>query len=300
MINMITISSNIKNRVVGQSILTLVDCLKIYKNDGTVVAFTTHTQSIRFKEEPQIIYSCLGFSPSALSSANDMSVSNVSGSMIIDNELLSEDDLEKNLFDNAYYEFFMVDWTLKTKGFYSYADIIKRTNGTIGEITRQKNQFSAEFRSLEQYLATTIVDLIKVECNAQLGDSRCKLDLTPYTFNDSIASFTKQSSFVVNSTSVSGFTFTNGQVKFLTGQNANRSYTIKSWDNDTKIVTLQIPANYPIAVGDTIQLIAGCGKYKTDCLGFNNYINYRGFYDIPGLDFIVSGGGTQVEQDTSS
>jgi hypothetical protein len=90
----------------------------------------------------------------------------------------------------------------------------------------------------------------------------------------------------INYTFAEGY-FTYGKVKWLTGQNAGFS-------NDVKIfapgnVTLALPTYYPIAVGDTYSIVAGCDKAVGTCASrYNNVVNFRGFPAIPGPDVLLA------------
>lgn len=301
---MIELATQIKEDYTTQ-VLTLCTCIKIYLQNGKKIAFTTHVSNMRFIEEPDLLYLSKGFTPTALSQTNQMSVDNLNGEMIIDNENILQDDLEKGIYNNAYFEIFEINYLSKDKGFYTYDRIIPGINGTIGEVKRSKLQFDTEYRSLAQYLALTIVDLCKVNCNVDLYDNKCKvninaLEVDGITFKwhrtTTIESIIKSNTFTIVDDSKDSDFYNNGKIEFLTGNNKGRFYTIKSWDKTTKIITIQIPANYPISIGDQVKVYAGCNKYKGNCKDkFNNYINYRGFYDIPGIDFIISGGGTKVQ-----
>jgi uncharacterized phage protein (TIGR02218 family) len=45
----------------------------------------------------------------------------------------------------------------------------------------------------------------------------------------------------------------------------------------------------PIAVGDAFEITAGCDKRFSTCRDrFGNSLNFRGFPQIPGNDFVVS------------
>jgi uncharacterized phage protein (TIGR02218 family) len=45
----------------------------------------------------------------------------------------------------------------------------------------------------------------------------------------------------------------------------------------------------PIASGDTLTVAAGCDKRFVTCRArFNNVINFRGFPQIPGNDFVIA------------
>ena len=291
---MLTISNNLRNRTIGSQVLTMGTCIKIVLKNGKKLGFTTHTSNVRFIEEPELVYYSKGFTPTAISKNNEMAVDNADGQMIIDNDNILKSDLESGIYNNAYYELWDFDWTLKTNGYYSYNDRLRDINGTIGEVKRDKLQYNTEYRSLAQYLAITIIDLYKASCNANFGDARCGKDLSTLTFSDTITTVFKSNQFVVSSLSQVDNYFNNGVVEFLTGANAGKKYKIKSWNNSTKTIILQMPCYYPVAIGDTANFTAGCNKDKADCQFFGNYVNYRGFMEIPGLDFISSGGGTKI------
>lgn len=304
---MLNTSNEVKNDYQTQ-ILTLCTCIKIYLQDGRKIGFTTNMSNMRFIEEPDLLYLCKGFTPTAISQSNDMAVDNIDGQVIIDNDIVKEDDLEKGIYNNAYFEIFEINYLSKSNGYYTYNRMIPGINGTIGEVRRDKLQFNTEYRSLAQYLAITIIDLCKVNCNVDLYDSKCKVNVDALendgvTFKwhrtTTIESITRTNMFSIADDSKDSDFYNNGKIEFLSGENKGRIYTVKSWDKTTKTITIQIPTNYPIALGDSVKVYAGCNKYKQNCKEkFNNYVHYRGFYDIPGLDFIISGGGTKINYGT--
>ncbi len=82
--------------------------------------------------------------------------------------------------------------------------------------------------------------------------------------------------------------FKYGTVKFLTGSNSGLTFEIK--DYNPNHVTLVENTIYPITIGDTYQIIAGCDKLASTCSGrFNNIVNFYGFNLIPGQDKLLSG-----------
>ena len=45
----------------------------------------------------------------------------------------------------------------------------------------------------------------------------------------------------------------------------------------------------PVAVGDVVNIIAGCDKGQETCRSkFDNYLNFRGFPHIPGEDWLAA------------
>lgn len=49
------------------------------------------------------------------------------------------------------------------------------------------------------------------------------------------------------------------------------------------------PEPAALAVGDDVRLIAGCDKRAENCrVKFDNLVNFQGFPDIPGEDWLMS------------
>jgi uncharacterized phage protein (TIGR02218 family) len=80
--------------------------------------------------------------------------------------------------------------------------------------------------------------------------------------------------------------FTYGLVTWLTGANAGYQMDVRQFSPGT--VTLALPMTYPIAVGDTFTIVAGCDKTAATCKSrFANLLNFRGEPFIPGTDAIL-------------
>ena len=84
--------------------------------------------------------------------------------------------------------------------------------------------------------------------------------------------------------------FAYGVITFTSGNNDGFSMEIKSYVPGQ--ITLQLPMPYTCQVGDTFSIVAGCGKgLITDCkTRFNNVVNFRGEYYLPGIDRLVQVG----------
>lgn len=102
-----------------------------------------------------------------------------------------------------------------------------------------------------------------------------------YTFNPSQAG---QMVFI-NFTYTIGY-FAYGKVKWLTGANAGYSMEVRSFAPGA--VTIVLPMEYPIAIGDTYTITAGCDKQFGTCKNrWNNVVNFRGEPYIPGIDTVI-------------
>lgn len=103
-----------------------------------------------------------------------------------------------------------------------------------------------------------------------------------YTFN--VIDAGKGVNFLLNY--AQGY-FTYGKVKWLTGNNTGYSADVWRFSYGG-LVTLLTPMTYPIEVGDTFEIIAGCDKtFQTCKLRYLNVINFRGEPYLPGLDNII-------------
>ena len=62
-----------------------------------------------------------------------------------------------------------------------------------------------------------------------------------------------------------------------------------AYEGADRVLELWEPIRGKVSQGDTIQLIAGCDKRMETCrLKFNNLLNFQGFPDIPGEDWLTS------------
>lgn len=80
--------------------------------------------------------------------------------------------------------------------------------------------------------------------------------------------------------------FAYGIVTFLTGLNAGFSMDVKTFAPG--VVTLAMTLPYPLTVGDTYSIVAGCDRLFGTCKArYNNVVNFRGEPYIPGQDVIL-------------
>ena len=70
---------------------------------------------------------------------------------------------------------FMVNWRDTTMG----SDVLM--HGKIGQVSQEESTFKAELRGLANAYEQSIGQIIQPTCRATLGDSRCTVNLAPYT-----------------------------------------------------------------------------------------------------------------------
>jgi uncharacterized phage protein (TIGR02218 family) len=131
--------------------------------------------------------------------------------------------------------------------------------------------------------------------NQILNDGPLKAD---WTVAATITSVTNRLNFSVShgSTSINSTSLnaafddhlSEGKVLFTDGDNNGHVRQIKRGYEDGSDIALEMHVPFPfvIAVGDTLNLTAGCRKTPTDCKFYNNFQNFRGVV-VPGRDAVL-------------
>jgi uncharacterized phage protein (TIGR02218 family) len=170
--------------------------LLLIRPDGTRFGFTDHDQPIDSTSVTQWPAAYRGtYSPSfsyttsAARSTSDGSVGGLETQGVLDSEAITESDLEAGRFDNSAVYMFIFNWADLTNG------INIRKTGTIGKVTIGQNQFKAELRGLLQYLQTIVGRTVQPTCDADLGDSRCTINLTARQVSDTVATVQSHKQF---------------------------------------------------------------------------------------------------------
>lgn len=109
-----------------------------------------------------------------------------------------------------------------------------------------------------------------------------------------VATHTDDSDFtatLTESRAVDGWFANNGIIHFTSGENAGLSFHIRSWTQSTSRIQLWIAPRWPVAVGDTFEIMPGCNKTFPMCRDrFSNSINFRGEDKLPGQAFLNGAG----------
>ncbi len=268
-----------------QECLTLAQCWKITRRDGVILGFTNHDVPLTVDN---IIYHALsGFTPSAIASQSSLAVDNMDIEGILDHQSITENDVLAGIYDYAQIETFLVNYTDISQG------IIQLRSGWLGEVHLNKHQFLVEVRGLTQQLAHHIGELYSPICRANLGDNRCRVDVSSISVTGSVSALINPSSFYDASRSESIGYFDGGNLRFTSGANQSISREIKFFQTQGK-VSFNLPFPFPIAIGDAFIIAQGCNKTLHQCgQRFDNILNFRGEPHLPGLDKILQTSGTR-------
>jgi uncharacterized phage protein (TIGR02218 family) len=273
----------------AQETTTLARLWKITRADGTVLGFTDHDADITYDGLDYITTS--SFDASAISTAAALNVDNLELTGLLSVDAVAAADIEAGLWDKATVRLMEVNYDDLSMG-----DNLLRY-GEVGEIQRKGAYFAVELRGLAQYLQNRIGRIVSPSCDADLGDARCGVDLEALRVSGAVDTAVSQREFVPEPFSdAEDDYFTFGIVTWTSGLNDGLSMEVKRFTSDSSgdLFTLQLDMPYAIGAGDTFTVVPGCNKVGRlgDCVGkFDNYVNFRGFEDLPGAHQVLLVGG---------
>lgn len=283
-------------------LLALCNCIRIVRLDGGVYTYTSLDQDLTIAGEVYQAFTSVDVSE--LASQIGSGVDNTQFIGLLSSDEITETDLLAGLWDGARIEFFFY-------AFESPATVGKLgplVTGTIGEISEDGGQFTAEVRGLTQRLSQQIVELLAPVCRVrQFGDRRCMpkgynegqngsvptgtvtLANSQFSRTVTVVNSTKQITFGSDA-SASGL-YRYSPIVFTTGANAGLSREVKEHvqgGGSTAVITLQEPYPFPVLVGDVATLEKGCDRRMATCHGtFGNSDNHAAEPGIPGNDALI-------------
>jgi uncharacterized phage protein (TIGR02218 family) len=266
-------------------VTTLCRCWVITRNDGVTQGFTDHDEDVVLDAVTCLAGS--GLSGSEATQKVGMAVDGSEMSGALSDDCLNEDDLAAGRYDAAAVDIWLVDWS-------EPALRVLIAKGVLGEVRRDGPAFTAEVRGLNDRLAQQSGRLYTATCSADLGDARCKVDLTAAAYRGTGAVVATSATSTFNASGLDGFDdgwFTAGKLSFSSGANAGLAMEVKRHRKDASGVSIDLwqEMPQPIAPGDAFTVTAGCDKRFSTCHDrFDNVVNFRGFPHIPGNDFVVS------------
>lgn len=266
---------------------TMCHCWLLTRPDGVKMGFTDHDNDLTFGT-PSITYEALaGFGASSIAQSTGFNVDNLDAVGALQSNKITEDAISAGLYDNAEVEVYRVDWSDPN----NRMTLLK---GNTGEVIRGRQFFKTEVRSLMHHLNQPQGRLYRRYCDANLGDTRCGVNLGPLTKTASVITVLSKRMFRSNSSAldeapvVQGW-FTNGLLTWTSGANNGRTIEVKYHSKETSghLFDLWEPMPLNLAPGDSFTIRPGCDKAIETCaVKFSNVTRFRGFPRMPGNDAI--------------
>lgn len=241
------------------------------RRDKTRLGFTDHDQELSF--DGLVFQASSGLTPMALQQSTGLSVDNSETLGILQADQIRDEDITAGLYDGAEVVSYLVCWD---------DPALRRVEfrGTIGSISRQGGQFSAELRGLTEQLNISRGQVFNRHSPLAVGDD---------------PSIPRSAAVVVSAApsgdeirvQLAGFApgwFAQGQMVILSGAAEGQSAAIKSdqVEGNERILKLFSSIGVALTPGTELALSPGPEKYNETGL----YLG--GFPHIPGEDWLVS------------
>jgi uncharacterized phage protein (TIGR02218 family) len=260
-------------------------CWTLLRTDGVRFGFTDHDRGLTFDGvafKPET-----GLSAAALMQTTGLSVDNTEAVGALSDDAITEADIAAGRYDGAQIEAWLVQWDAPENR-------VLQFRGTLGDLTRAGGSFTAELRGLAEQMNTPTGRVYQRDCAAVLGDAACRFDLeTPGYVAEGVL-VDVEGGRVLSVEGLGAFEprwFERGRCVVLDGAAMGLTGAIKADGPDGALrrVELWDRLRAGLAVGDRIKLTAGCDKRLETCrLKFSNILNFRGFPDSPGEDWMVA------------
>ncbi|MEO0381257.1 MAG: DUF2163 domain-containing protein [Pseudomonadota bacterium] len=264
---------------------TLCRAWAIVRKDGNSFGFTDHDceltfDGIKFRADS-------GLTASALAQSTGLSVDNTEALGALTAAAVREDEIEAGRFDGAEVRAWIVNWAEPDTRWLQF-------RGTIGEIRRAGGAFHAELRGLTEALNRPLGRIYQKPCTAVLGDGACGFDVTQPGYRHEGAPDRTKDGRIFEWDTLPGFDegwFLRGRLDVLSGAGAGLWGMIKrdSTENGVRRIELWEPIRAGVVDSDRVRLTVGCDKrFETCRLKFNNLLNFQGFPDLPGDDWVMA------------
>ncbi|MEO1042128.1 MAG: DUF2163 domain-containing protein [Pseudomonadota bacterium] len=257
-------------------------CLRITRVDGVEIGLTDHDRDLSFggtlfQSNPGMTVTGLTMTAGlAPDHAEIISGTSVGG--------LTAEDVDADRYAFARAELWRVD----------FEDVTARlllTGGAIGEVARQDAVLRLEYRGQTHALGKITGRIYQKSCDAQLGDTRCGVDLgSPSFTSDGVVESVNGLSITISGVSVEAGVLIGGTVTPMSGALLGVKRTIRSHSVNGSVAEITLWESFPLVLqaGEALRLTAGCDKRFSTCRDrFSNSASFRGFPDIPGTNVLA-------------
>lgn len=265
---------------------TLARAWQVRRRDKVTLGFTDHDEDIVLNG--MVFKAATGMAAKALQQTTGLAVDNTEAIGALSDAGIDEGDVMAGRYDGAEVTIWLLNWA-------DPAQNIIEFSGTFGEVTRAGGAFTVDLRGLTEALNTPQGRVYQRGCDAVLGDSACKVDLSAPEFRTDMVVQLVAGSGEITLYGASDHPeewFQLGRFAVVTGAAAGLVGMVKQ---DRRIgggarrVALWQALPAALAMGDIVTLEAGCDRASDTCrIKFNNLLNFQGFPHIPGEDWQIS------------
>ncbi len=268
---------------------TMANCWKIVRNDGVAFRFTDADIPVHLGDGE---YTPMDSGKaSAIENMTDISASNLTVQQILGSDHITIDDLNAGLFDGAKVEIYWVNYKDPGQG------TITLFVGYFGEVKmRDDIDFEVELKSLSTKLEQTIGRQYTQQCDANLGDSRCGVDITNYTESAQVDAVVTNKKIIFNGPTETEDYYKYGILEFTSGLNSGQKYEIKGYSGNFPIATVNINNNIfgilgneiaEFGIGSIFEVVNSSGNNGTYTVSAIEYDDVFGYLEYDGEKYDV-------------
>lgn len=269
---------------------TLCACWCFARTDGAVFGATDHDRAIVL--EGVTYQPSAGVRATVLESSRSLAPGQAAAQGALSLSFLNSADVDAGLWDGARVDVWRVDWRAPEHRVCVWS-------GRLSEITRHGEAFAAELVSLKADLERVIGRVYARTCDAEIGDTRCGVNLDTPAFRGEGAVTDTLGPRRLVASGLGGFAhgwFAGGRLTWVSGANAALSMRVTQHVGG-EIELAQAP-RFEAGAGDTFAITAGCDKSFAMCgARFGNRESFRGFPHMPGPEAVLAGPSSERAND---
>lgn len=261
--------------VLDKEVTSLAFCWRLERRDGAGLALTSHDRpltigGVRYEPSP-------GMTPSAIRAELGIEARSSEIAGALSSAAIGEADILAGRWDGAGLQLFAVDWEAPETG------AIDLLSGELGHVESRDGEYSVDLLGVAAKLVRPICPLTSPECRAELGDPRCRVDMTGRSVRAKVIG---AAGHLIEVDQPVDERFRFGRVRFL-GGSANGEARIILGAAGFELTLRSAPIG-TVAAGDWVEIVEGCDKRLATCSGrFANAANFRGEPHLPGNDLLT-------------
>lgn len=248
---------------------------RIFRKDGTALAFTTHDRDLWF--DGHLHRAAPGLLPSAIRRTVDLEDDDAEVDGALSHDTITAADIRSGRFDDARIEMGVVDW--------ERLDSVHLYSGSIAGISQDGGRFSARLASAKAALNVDTVPRTSPSCRARFCGPGCTLPATRFTVRSSAASIDHEANRVGCPVS-DPHLYEYGELRWLEGPHCGQVMTILAIEDEAFLVDALLSPD--ASAGHQVELREGCDKTIGTCASrFANGTNFQGEPHLPGNDLLA-------------
>lgn len=264
---------------------TIAHLWRFERRDGARFGFTNHDAALRVGDE--VFAANMGLEAGQIEKSIGLAIDSGAVRGVLDDEAITQADLAAGLWDGARCDVWVCNWQAPDQRVHVFS-------GRIGEVRHGPEGFGAELRGLQAALNAPVGRVFARACDAELGDTRCRVDLNApgRRFSGIVLQRLSARAFRASGldSAPAGF-LVHGLLRWAYGEQSR--VAVHRAEEPPVIELTAAPAR--LEPGQGFELAMGCDKSLPTCRDrFANTLNFRGFPDMPGPDAVIAGPGGPI------